>query len=124
MDDIDEELQYLQVSEESQYLQMSDSNLTDSDQQSNWLLQKLVWVPSEEHGFVVASIKEVRGKDYVVVIKDTNKLMTISKSDAQQVNPPKFDKVADMAELTWPNEASVLHNLKERYYSGMIYVSL
>ena len=28
-----------------------------------------------------------------------------------------------MAELTCLNEASVLHNLRERYYSGLIYVS-
>ncbi|KZC11647.1 Myosin heavy chain, non-muscle [Dufourea novaeangliae] len=37
------------------------------------------------------------------------------------MNPPKFDKVEDMAELTCLNEASVLHNLKDRYYSGLIY---
>lgn len=39
------------------------------------------------------------------------------------MNPPKFDKVEDMAELTCLNEASVLHNIKDRYYSGLIYVS-
>ena len=38
------------------------------------------------------------------------------------MNPPKFSKVEDMAELTCLNEASVLHNLKERYYSDLIYV--
>ncbi|XP_048476248.1 myosin-10-like [Rhincodon typus] len=37
------------------------------------------------------------------------------------MNPPKFAKVEDMAELTCLNEASVLHNLKDRYYSGLIY---
>ncbi|KAI1884013.1 hypothetical protein AGOR_G00222010 [Albula goreensis] len=37
------------------------------------------------------------------------------------MNPPKFSKVEDMAELTCLNEASVLHNLKDRYYSGLIY---
>ena len=31
-------------------------------------------------------------------------------------------KVEDMADLTCLNEASVLHNLKERYYSDLIYV--
>jgi len=38
------------------------------------------------------------------------------------MNPPKFDKEEDMADLTCLNEASVLHNVKERYYSGLIYV--
>lgn len=46
-----------------------------------------------------------------------------NKDDIQKMNPPKFSKVEDMAELTCLNEASVLHNLKERYYSGLIYVS-
>lgn len=50
--------------------------------------------------------------------------MKVSKDDIQKMNPPKFSKVEDMAELTCLNEASVLHNLKERYYSGLIYVSL
>ena len=39
------------------------------------------------------------------------------------MNPPKFDKEEDMADLTCLNEASVLHNVKERYFSGLIYVS-
>lgn len=41
-----------------------------------------------------------------------------------QVNPPKFEKVEDMADLTILNEACVLHNLKQRYYSKLIYVSV
>lgn len=49
--------------------------------------------------------------------------MKFNKDDIQKMNPPKFNKVEDMAELTCLNEASVLHNLKERYYSGLIYVS-
>lgn len=47
----------------------------------------------------------------------------MSKEDVQNANPPKFDKVEDMAELTCLNEASVLHNLKQRYFSNLIYVS-
>lgn len=42
----------------------------------------------------------------------------------QQMNPPKFEKVEDMAGLTYLNEASVLHNLRQRYYSSLIYVRL
>lgn len=40
------------------------------------------------------------------------------------VNPPKFEKVEDMADLTHLNEASILHNLRARYYSKIIYVSV
>ncbi len=39
------------------------------------------------------------------------------------MNPPKFDRVADIADLTFLNEASVVHNLRLRYGSGAIYVS-
>jgi myosin heavy subunit len=39
-----------------------------------------------------------------------------------RANPPKFDKIEDMAELSHLNEATVLHNLRDRYYSNLIYV--
>lgn len=38
------------------------------------------------------------------------------------MNPPKFDRVEDIADLTFLNEASVVHNLRLRYGSGSIYV--
>ena len=40
-----------------------------------------------------------------------------------KMNPPKFDRVDDMADLTYLNEASVVHNLRLRYEPGDIYVS-
>ncbi|KAJ3598057.1 hypothetical protein NHX12_001571, partial [Muraenolepis orangiensis] len=55
--------------------------------QGDWAAKRLVWVPSEKHGFESA----------------------------------RRSKVEDMADLTCLNEASVLHNLRERYYSGLIY---
>ena len=39
-----------------------------------------------------------------------------------KMNPPKFDRVDDIADLTFLNEASVVHNLRLRYGSGAIYV--
>lgn len=41
-----------------------------------------------------------------------------------KVNPAKFDKADDMAELTHLNEASVVHNLHTRYQADLIYVSI
>lgn len=75
-------------------------------------------------GFVAASIKGERGDEVEVELAETGKRAMILKDDIQKMNPPKFDKVEDMAELTCLNEASVLHNIKDRYYSGLIYVSL
>ncbi|XP_064179116.1 myosin heavy chain, fast skeletal muscle-like [Anguilla rostrata] len=45
----------------------------------------------------------------------------IKDDDVCPMNPPKFDKIEDMAMLTHLNEASVLYNLKERYAAWMIY---
>lgn len=49
--------------------------------------------------------------------------LEIKKDQCEQMNPPKFEKAEDMANLTYLNEASVLHNLKQRYYANLIYVS-
>ncbi|KAI4833103.1 hypothetical protein KUCAC02_016021 [Chaenocephalus aceratus] len=89
--------------------------------QADWATKKLVWVPSEKLGFEAGSLKEEQGEECVVELTDSGKKVKVSKDDIQKMNPPKFSKVEDMAELTCLNEASVLHNLKERYYSGLIY---
>lgn len=39
------------------------------------------------------------------------------------MNPPKFDRVDDMADLTHLNEPAVIHNLTVRYRANQIYVS-
>ena len=106
-----------------QYLVVGKDAVNDPASQAAWAAKKLVWVPNAEHGFVPASLLEEKGEDVIVQIQDTNKKVTLNKDDIQKMNPPKFNKVEDMAELTCLNEASVLHNLKERYYSGLIYVS-
>ncbi|XP_029950482.1 myosin-10 isoform X2 [Salarias fasciatus] len=89
--------------------------------QADWTAKRLVWIPSERHGFEAASIREERGEEVVVELAENGKKAIVNKDDIQKMNPPKFSKVEDMAELTCLNEASVLHNLKDRYYSGLIY---
>ncbi|XP_019724511.1 myosin-10 isoform X6 [Hippocampus comes] len=89
--------------------------------QADWAAKRLVWVPSEKHGFESASIKEERGDEVEVELSDSQRLLTLSREEVQRMNPPRFSKVEDMADLTCLNEASVLHNLRERYYSGLIY---
>uniref|UniRef100_A0AAY4CXT9 Myosin heavy chain 10 n=1 Tax=Denticeps clupeoides TaxID=299321 RepID=A0AAY4CXT9_9TELE len=89
--------------------------------QADWTAKKLVWVPSERHGFEAASVREERGEEVLVELAENGKKAVVNKDDIQKMNPPKFSKVEDMAELTCLNEASVLHNLKDRYYSGLIY---
>uniref|UniRef100_A0A7N6AGV3 Myosin, heavy chain 14, non-muscle n=1 Tax=Anabas testudineus TaxID=64144 RepID=A0A7N6AGV3_ANATE len=89
--------------------------------QADWAAKRLVWVPSEKQGFESASIREERGDEVEVELTDSQRRLTLSREEVQRMNPPRFSKVEDMADLTCLNEASVLHNLRERYYSGLIY---
>uniref|UniRef100_A0A8C5SZD0 Myosin motor domain-containing protein n=1 Tax=Laticauda laticaudata TaxID=8630 RepID=A0A8C5SZD0_LATLA len=47
--------------------------------------------------------------------------VTVKEDQIMQQNPPKFDKIEDMAMLTFLHEPAVLYNLKDRYASWMIY---
>lgn len=107
---------------EMKYLAVDRAAIADPAAQAKWSAKKLVWIPDDEHGFVAASVKDDK-KDLVVVELEGGKRKTVNKDDIQRMNPPKFEKVEDMADLTCLNEASVLHNLKDRYFSGLIYVS-
>uniref|UniRef100_A0A0N7ZCE0 Myosin N-terminal SH3-like domain-containing protein n=1 Tax=Scylla olivacea TaxID=85551 RepID=A0A0N7ZCE0_SCYOL len=109
---------------ELKYLVVSRDTFEDPASQAEWTQKRLVWIPHSEHGFVAAGIKGEVGDEVEVEIADTGKRVRVAKDDIQKMNPPKFNKVEDMAELTCLNEASVLYNLKERYYSGLIYVSV
>uniref|UniRef100_A0A8D0HRE1 Myosin-7 n=1 Tax=Sphenodon punctatus TaxID=8508 RepID=A0A8D0HRE1_SPHPU len=56
-----------------------------------------------------------------VLISFPRQTVTVKEEQVMQQNPPKFDKIEDMAMLTFLNEPAVLYNLKERYASWMIY---
>ncbi|XP_037641027.1 myosin-10 isoform X4 [Sebastes umbrosus] len=99
----------------------SNSPVFSAASQADWAAKRLVWVPSEKHGFESASIREERGDEVEVELTDSQRKVTLSREEVQRMNPPRFSKVEDMADLTCLNEASVLHNLRERYYSGLIY---
>ncbi|CAB3223587.1 unnamed protein product [Arctia plantaginis] len=106
---------------ELRYLSVDRNSFNDPATQAEWTQKRLVWVPHETQGFVAAGIKGERGDEVEVEIAESGKRMLVPIDDIQKMNPPKFDKVEDMAELTCLNEASVLHNIKDRYYSGLIY---
>ncbi|KAG1725048.1 hypothetical protein EDB19DRAFT_288954 [Suillus lakei] len=83
--------------------------------------KKWVWVPDE--------------KTVILLAGYTKKMMRLQKLSCllgprfveslcialSKMNPPKFDRVEDIADLTFLNEASVVHNLRLRYGSGAIY---
>lgn len=109
-----------------QPLEVQQLNLHDPSIDSEWSKKKLVWVPHPEEGFLAGKIiKETKmssGENtYVVELVDTSQHMEVSASQIEKMNPPKLAKSEDMSVLSCLNEAAVLHNLKERYYSGLIY---
>ncbi|CAL8337347.1 unnamed protein product [Merluccius merluccius] len=82
--------------------------------------KKRAWIPDEKDAYVEAEIKQLDGDKLIVETKD-GRTLTVRDGDIQQMNPPKYDMMEDMATLTNLNEASVLFNLRRRYASWMIY---
>ncbi|KAM4535596.1 myosin heavy chain, fast skeletal muscle-like [Fundulus diaphanus] len=64
-------------------------------------------------------IKREGGKATVETIG--GKTVTVKEDDIHPMNPPKYDKIEDMAMMTHLNEPCVLFNLKDRFASWMIY---
>uniref|UniRef100_A0A667XIV5 Myosin heavy chain, fast skeletal muscle-like n=1 Tax=Myripristis murdjan TaxID=586833 RepID=A0A667XIV5_9TELE len=64
-------------------------------------------------------IKREGGKATVETLN--GKSLTVKEDDIHPMNPPKFDKIEDMAMMTHLSEPAVLYNLKERYAAWMIY---
>jgi len=60
-------------------------------------------------------------EDRILVQCDDGSQRESSLDAVDKVNPGKFDKADDMAELTHLNEASVIHNLQTRYQADLIY---
>lgn len=58
-----------------------------------------------------------------VVVASSGEVRTIPLNQLSPMNPPQFDGVEDIADLTHLNEASVIENLRLRYGAASIYVS-
>ncbi|KAF3902140.1 Myosin-11 [Orbilia brochopaga] len=82
--------------------------------------KRWIWVKDPERAFVRGYV-ESEEDNVLVVICDDGTERHVPADQVDKVNPAKFDKAADMAELTHLNEASVVHNLHMRYQSDLIY---
>uniref|UniRef100_A0A3Q3ISE2 Myosin-7B n=1 Tax=Monopterus albus TaxID=43700 RepID=A0A3Q3ISE2_MONAL len=82
--------------------------------------KKRAWIPDDKEAYIEIEIKEYKGDKVIVDTKD-GRTLTVKEGDIQQMNPPKYDMIEDMAMLTHLNEASVLYNLRRRYSAWMIY---
>ncbi|KAI0666368.1 nonmuscle myosin heavy chain b [Trametes maxima] len=83
--------------------------------------KKWVWVPDDKDGYLAGWV--VREEDDMgeVVMAAGGEIRKLPLYALSKMNPPKFDRVDDIADLTFLNEASVVHNLRLRYGSGSIY---
>ncbi|KAF4087863.1 hypothetical protein AMELA_G00076180 [Ameiurus melas] len=83
-------------------------------------MKKECFVCDPEEEYIKATIIS-RDGDKVTCNTSKGSTVTVKECDVHPQNPPKFDKIEDMAMFTFLHEPAVLFNLKERYAAWMIY---
>ncbi|XP_010567055.1 PREDICTED: myosin-3 [Haliaeetus leucocephalus] len=79
-----------------------------------------VFVVHAKESYVKSTIQNKEaGK--VTVKTEGGETLTVKDDQIFPMNPPKYDKIEDMAMMTHLHEPAVLYNLKERYAAWMIY---
>uniref|UniRef100_A0AAQ4RHI0 Myosin heavy chain 7 n=1 Tax=Gasterosteus aculeatus aculeatus TaxID=481459 RepID=A0AAQ4RHI0_GASAC len=101
------------------YLRKSDRERLEA-QTRPFDMKKECFVPDVDEEYVKASVTSREG-DNVTAQTAKGKTVTVKECDVHPQNPPKFDKIEDMAMFTFLHEPAVLFNLKERYAAWMIY---
>jgi myosin heavy subunit len=86
--------------------------------------KRWVWLKDDKLAFVKGWVTQDKGS--VLQVKCDNETVDriVDSQAVDKVNPPKFNLADDMADLTYLNEASVIHNLRQRYEADLIYVHL
>ncbi|KAK7795620.1 hypothetical protein U0070_010075, partial [Myodes glareolus] len=103
----------------AQYLRKSEKERLEA-QTRPFDIRTECFVPDDKEEYVKAKIVSREGGK-VTAETENGKTVTIKEDQVLQQNPPKFDKIEDMAMLTFLHEPAVLYNLKERYAAWMIY---
>ncbi|NXA56182.1 MYH1B protein, partial [Nothocercus julius] len=79
-----------------------------------------VFVVHAKESYVKSTIQSKEGGK-VTVKTEGGETLTVKEDQVFSMNPPKYDKIEDMAMMTHLHEPAVLYNLKERYAAWMIY---
>ncbi|NWW06676.1 MYSS protein, partial [Oreocharis arfaki] len=79
-----------------------------------------VFVAHPKESFVKGTVTS-RESGKVTVKTEGGETLTVKDDQVYSMNPPKYDKIEDMAMMTHLHEPAVLYNLKERYAAWMIY---
>uniref|UniRef100_A0A8C3KMB0 Myosin heavy chain n=1 Tax=Calidris pygmaea TaxID=425635 RepID=A0A8C3KMB0_9CHAR len=78
------------------------------------------FVADPEVEYTKGKIKAAQDGKITVETED-GRTVAVKPEDVYAMNPPKFDRIEDVAMLTHLHEPAVLYNLKDRYSSWMIY---
>ncbi|XP_077780390.1 myosin-4 [Podarcis muralis] len=79
-----------------------------------------VFVSDPKESYVKATVTAREGGK-VTAKTEKGESVTVKEDQVFSMNPPKYDKIEDMAMMTHLHEPAVLYNLKERYAAWMIY---
>ncbi|XP_038227325.1 myosin heavy chain, skeletal muscle, adult isoform X5 [Dermochelys coriacea] len=90
------------------------------DQNKPFDAKTSVFVMHPKESFVKGTIQSREGGK-VTVKSEKGETLTVKEDQVFSMNPPKYDKIEDMAMMTHLHEPAVLYNLKERYAAWMIY---
>ncbi|KAI7807823.1 myosin heavy chain, fast skeletal muscle [Triplophysa rosa] len=82
---------------------------------------KTAFFVSEPKEMYLKGVLKSREGGKVTVTTLCRKTLTVKEDEIFPMNPPKYDKIEDMAMMTHLSEPAVLFNLKERYAAWMIY---
>ena len=104
----------------AQYLRLTDMEMLEV-RNAPFEGKTAMWVPYSETGYTKAyKMGEKDGKIECKRLVD-DKVKLYKEDQVDQQNPPKYELLEDMANMTYLSEATVVHNLKERYLRFMIY---
>uniref|UniRef100_A0A8V5HH40 Uncharacterized protein n=1 Tax=Melopsittacus undulatus TaxID=13146 RepID=A0A8V5HH40_MELUD len=79
-----------------------------------------VFVVHAKESYVKSTVQS-KESGKVTVKTEGGETLTVKDDQIFPMNPPKYDKIEDMAMMTHLHEPAVLYNLKERYAAWMIY---
>ncbi|XP_070793599.1 myosin-1B [Pituophis catenifer annectens] len=105
--------------EAASYLRKSEKERIES-QNKPFDAKTSVYCVNSKEAYVKGVVQSREGGK-VTVKTEKGESVTVKDDQVFPMNPPKYDKIEDMAMMTHLNEPAVLYNLKERYAAWMIY---
>ena len=111
----------------AKYLRLDDITLIDI-RNAPFEGKTACWIPYAETGYTMGKRTGKEETDEKTKVKKIEverlvdgKMKMIKEEDVEPQNPPKYELLEDMANMTYLSEASVVHNLKSRYELFLIY---